>query len=81
MTEQGMPTLRVDFQNCDPSGRVRLNTRGTLEDLASQRVQLAEGQALRLVDGELAALGSATFSADERLWVATVDWKEVIPSN
>ena len=77
------PTLFTDFMNADPRGRVRLNCVGTVADLGTQGVELAEGLAVTLTDGELEADGAATFSADENVWVAVIDWtavREVAPA-
>lgn len=77
------PLLYADFQNADPAGRVRLNTVGTLEDLAAQRVILSDGLAVTLYtdDGDAAdglrVDGVVTYSKDEQGWVAVVDWAAV----
>jgi hypothetical protein len=71
------PTLFADFQNADPRGRVRLNCVGTVTDLGTQGVELAEGLRVRLSDGEVVTDGTATFSADEHVWVAVIDWDAV----
>jgi hypothetical protein len=60
---------------------VRLNTSGTCEDLRLQGIELIEGQRFMLIDDELSAAGTAAFSAEEHLWVAVVDWKEVVSSS
>lgn len=78
--DQPSPTLRVDFQNADAEGRVRLNTVGALDDIAALGKPLFEGHTLRLVDGELHAHGVAAFSHSESIWTAVVDWKEVSAS-
>jgi hypothetical protein len=72
--------IRVDFQNTDAEGRVRLNTAGTFDDLRDQSVVLSDGLVCRLVDGELWTVGVVRFSATEGLWVAVVDWADVIES-
>ena len=72
--------LRVDFQNADPLGRVRLNTAAALKDLAAAGTTLANGQTLLLLDGELRAEGSAVWSVAEQEWTAAVDWDEVVDS-
>lgn len=71
------PVIRVDFQNSDKGGNVRLNTVGSVQDLSRQGIVLREGLVLRLVDGELTATGRVTRS-EEDLWAAVVDWNEVI---
>lgn len=70
-------TLSVDFQNADEKGRVRLNTRGALEDIARLGLTLANGMHLLLTDGELATEGLATYSEEEQIWVSTVDWSQL----
>ena len=42
------PKIYADFQNTDPKGRIRLNCTGTLQDLAQQGIQLADGLVLTL---------------------------------
>jgi hypothetical protein len=80
------PRVYADFHNCDSQGRVRLNTVGTLEDLARQQVQLRDGLALALYaddandldqPDELRADGIVAYSEDERCWVAVIDWNAV----
>jgi hypothetical protein len=81
-----IPKVYADFHNCDPTGRVRLNCVGTLEDLSRQQVQLHEGLVLKLytddVDDcgdpdELLVEGTVVYSADERCWVAAIDQKNM----
>lgn len=81
-----LPHIYADFQNADALGRIRLNCVGTVRDLAEQGIELREGTALSLYcddaddDGNrdhLVAVGTATYSADERCWVAVVDWNAV----
>jgi hypothetical protein len=73
------PVVGVDFQNADPDGRVRLNTVGTLVDIEGQSIELQPGLRLLLVDAELWTAGQVAWSDEEKLWVAEVDWNEVIP--
>ena len=67
----------ADFNNADAFGRVRLNTVGTVEDLGRLGLRLADGLRVTLHDDDLEADGEVVFSADECLWVATIDWKAV----
>ena len=71
------PTIYADFNNTDPAGRLRLNCRGTFDDLRSLSLELAEGMVLTFSDGELAVEGTVVFSPDERIWVAAIDWELV----
>jgi len=70
-------TIYADFNNTDSQGRLRLNCVGTVEDLSREGIDLQEGMLLSLHDEELEAEGEAHFSADEQIWVATIDWKMV----
>lgn len=72
-----IPLIYADFQNADPEGRLRLNCRGTIEDLARNGLSLHEGMVLRLCMEDVEAIGKVTFSPDEDLWVAVVDWNEI----
>ncbi|QDV35091.1 hypothetical protein [Tautonia plasticadhaerens] len=74
------PTVFADFHNADPRGRLRLNCRGTAEDLARHRLELSDGMRLVLSDDELEADGRVLFSAEENLWVAEIDWDAIRPS-
>ena len=71
------PTIRVDFQNADPSGHVRLNTRVSLEDLEGIDMTEREGLHVRLESDELAADGVVRYSEREQIWVAELDWTSV----
>ena len=73
------PTIRVDFQNADAAGRVRLNTRTAQSDMAQLSVAVENGMALRLVDDDLEADGTAFYSDEEGIWTAVVDWAELGP--
>ena len=86
MVESTMPRVYADFQNADSKGRVRLNTVGTLKDLARQQVQLRTGLVLTLYSDdadtggradELRAIGVVEHSAEEGCWVAAIDWTKV----
>jgi len=75
------PKIRVDFQNADRKGRVRLNTKGSIEDINNQKIHLKTGTEVFLYDEELSVNGTIAFSIEENLWVATIDWNELIKSN
>jgi hypothetical protein len=67
----------VDFHNADEQGRLRLNSIGTLEDLASQHAELENGQGITLYGEELEADGIVQFSENEKVWVAAIDWNQI----
>jgi hypothetical protein len=84
MTERKeIPRVFVDFHNSDRHGRVRLNTVGTLEDLNRLGIVLREGTEVVLYCHETEADAFVTYSAEEGLWVATIDWKKIreLPGN
>jgi hypothetical protein len=68
------PVIFADFNNADALGRVRLNTVGTVEDLGRLGLQLADGLRVTLHDDDLQADGVVTYSAEEHIWVAKIDW-------
>jgi hypothetical protein len=72
-----VPSVYVDFQNADASGRVRLNTAGSLRDLAALSNGPTDGLMVRLEAEELRASGVLRFSAEEQIWVAELDWSEI----
>jgi hypothetical protein len=76
----------VDFQNADAKGRVRLNSVGTINDLASQQVALQPGLVVDLYAEDadehgrlqrLVAGGVVEYSSDEQCWVAAIDWDKI----
>lgn len=69
-----VPSIFADFTNADPQGRVRLTCVGTTEDLARLGVRLVNGLHITVHDEELETDGEVLFSADERIWVAKIDW-------
>ena len=84
MIEQAqLPRVFVDFNNSDRQGRIRLNTVGTLQDLNRLGIILREGTEMILCSLELETEGTATYSGEEGLWVAIIDWKHIqeLPGN
>ena len=77
MNEQQSSRIFVDFHNCDPHGRVRLNTVGTLQDLNRLGFVLREGAEVLLYSYEVETEGIVTYSAEEGLWVANFDTNSV----
>lgn len=67
----------VDFHNADEQGRLRLNCIGTIEDLAQQQTELANGQRLTLYGEDLEVDGVVQFSEQEKIWVAVIDWHQI----
>lgn len=70
-------TIFADFHNSDTHGRVRLNTTGTIADLSRLGILLKEGISIQLSDDELSVEGRVTYSTDEKLWVAEIDWNAI----
>jgi hypothetical protein len=71
------PRVFVDFHNADAQGRLRLNCVGSIEDLAHQREGLRNGQSLILYGEDLEVDGIVEFSAEEKIWVAVIDWDQI----
>lgn len=69
-SDMGQPIIPVDFGNCDADGAVRLITAGAVEAIAAADLRLHEGVELRLTDGELNAIGTASFR--DGMWVAII---------
>ena len=72
------PKVFADFHNADGKGRLRLNCKGTIDDLAYQNIELSEGLELILADDEVEGKGRATYSESENIWVAEIDWGELV---
>ena len=77
------PHLCADFQNVDPDGHIRMNTSGTLEDLARLRLLLSEGLAAELCTDDcdsnrgLSIPATIEFNPSEEIWAAVVDWSQL----
>lgn len=76
----------ADFHNADSHGRLRLNSVGTIKDLARQQIELREGLSVTFYSDDLddnGALdkllvdGIVSFSKEEDCWVATIDWTAI----
>jgi hypothetical protein len=81
MTGKAEYRLFADFQNADPKGRVRLNTRGTQDDLRALGVSLRTGLHVRLHDGEEFEADATVCHCKEEGWVAVINWDELMPWN
>lgn len=76
---ESLPRVFVDFNNTDKEHRVRLTTVGTRADLERLQITLVEDLILILDDGEgLVIRGIVQFSEAENIWVAVVDWDELM---
>jgi hypothetical protein len=64
----------ADFQNADPEGRVRLNCRGTRNELIARGLTLRPGDRITIYDEEFAAEGIVETNLTEGILVAIVDW-------
>jgi hypothetical protein len=71
------PRVFADFQNADSQGRLRLNCIGTIEDLSRQGTKLIDGENLSVYSEELEADAVVTYSDEEKIWVATIDWDKI----
>ena len=69
--------LYADFNNADSEGRIRLNTAGTLKDLAQLGLRLQDGLMLTVHDEELTVDGEAVYSEQESVWTVRIDWNQV----
>jgi hypothetical protein len=67
----------ADFQNADSQGRLRLNCIGTIEDLSRQGTKLIDGEKLSIYSEELEADAVVSYSDEEKIWVATIDWDKI----
>ena len=71
--------LRVfaDFNNADEQGCLRLNCLGTIDDLASQNIELKDDQSLTFYSEDLEVDGIVKYSEEENIWVAVIDWNNI----
>jgi hypothetical protein len=67
----------ADFNNSDRLGRIRLNTRGTHDDLQAQSIELYDGMPLVLDDREELTASAIVRWDDQEGWVAELDWSTI----
>ena len=73
-----MPSIEVDFNNCDREGRVRLNTIGAIRSLNESQVTLRNGFEVELTCGDFyPILGIVEHSDSEHVWVAAFDLNDL----
>ena len=76
-TNKEPPRVYADFNNADRIGRLRLNCQGTREDLERQKLEFRENMKLTLYMEDIECVGTVTYSQEERIWVAKINWNEV----
>ena len=69
--------LFADFHNADERGRLRLNCHGTMLDITRTGIRLEEDVEVIVYSEELEADARVTFSANEGIWVAEIDWDKI----
>ena len=68
-------TIFADFNNADRYGRVRLNTKGTFEDIDRLKIEFKENMKVLLDDKDgLTTIGNLKYSVEENIWVAEINW-------
>jgi hypothetical protein len=72
-----VPRVFADFNNADRHGRLRLNCERTATDLQKQQIHLRENMELILYMEDLECLGVVVKSAEEDIWVAKIEWKDI----
>jgi hypothetical protein len=73
-----MPSIEVDFNNCDREGRVRLSTIGAILSLNESQVTLRNGLEVKLTSGDFSPLkGIVEYSETEHIWVARFDLNDL----
>jgi len=71
------PRIYADFNNADSKGRLRLITEGSLSDIKSLNLKMEEGLLIVVYDDELSTSAEVSFSEEEKIWVAKVDWAQI----
>jgi len=73
-----MPSIEVDFNNCDREGRARLNTIGAIQSLNESQAILRNGLEGELTSGDTFPLnGIVEYSEEEHIWVARFDLNDL----
>lgn len=69
--------VRVDINNADVEGFIRLVCVGTEKDLARLGITLMPGLAIVAHDGEIEFHGIVHASGTEGIWRLEVDWQDI----
>jgi hypothetical protein len=72
-----LPAVYADFNNADSRGRLRLNCRGTQDDLIRLNVQFMEDARFSFYMEDLEVDGVVKFSTTEAIWVGQIDWNKI----
>lgn len=73
-----MIKIFADFNNADAYGRIRLNAKGTLEDIMNVNLLLHDEVKVILDDSDgLRTVGCIEFSDEEKIWVAKINWDAI----
>ena len=71
-----IPKIFADFNNADPLGRIRLNNKGSIDDIINKRIDLKDGMAVLLDDDDtLTTIGLIKYSQEEGIWVGEINCK------
>lgn len=70
-------SVRVDINNADGNGLIRMSCKGTVDDIERFGIELIEGGELRANDGEIEFTGVVRRSMDDGMWRLEVSWKEI----
>jgi len=71
----------ADFNNADSYGRLRLNSKGSLDDIRENNLNLDPGMTISVSDGDMITEGIVEYSSEEDIWVARIDWDQCIEVN
>jgi hypothetical protein len=76
-SNQNAPRIFADFNNADKQGRVRLNTRGAIEDFRAIGVEPTVGMHVLLDDMEEFCTEGVIEYDEIEGWVAKIDWDKL----
>jgi hypothetical protein len=69
--------LFVDFNNCDADGKVRLNTKGTFDDIKRSGIKLEPGMNIWLDDEDGLAIDGVVEYSEKKIF----GWQNLIGIN
>ena len=69
--------VRVDINNADVEGYIRLNCNGTISDVDNLGIVLEDGLSLMAHDGEIEFHGFVRLPGNEAVWRLEVDWRDI----
>jgi hypothetical protein len=69
--------IYADFNNCEEDGKVRLNSRGSLDDLSQVKNKIRSSMLVWIYDEELEVETELQYSQKWKIWLGEPNWSTI----